>query len=82
MLFCPSHLIRKVVHFIAMALHSFQLSIESFFKKLICTRQRSLVRPEFILLGDGAVALKDTLAPSLWHVRVISAQRNTITLVC
>ena len=39
-------------------------------------------RPEFFLLGDGAIALRDNLAPVPWHVRVNSTSRNTIALVC
>ena len=46
-----------------MTLHSIQLSIESFFKQFIHVRQRGLIRPKFILVGDGAIALGDSLAP-------------------
>ena len=62
-----SHLLRKLTE---MALHSIQLSIESFVKKSICVRQRGLVRPKFILVGDEAIALGDSLAPVPWHLRV------------
>ena len=53
-----------------MALHYFQLSIESFFKKSIYICQRGLVAPEFVLLGDEAIALGDSLAPLPCHIRV------------
>ena len=53
-----------------MALHSFQLPFESYFEMPIYIRQRGLVRPEFLLLGDGAIALRDSLAPVPRHIRV------------
>ena len=53
-----------------MTLRWIQLSIEYFFKKSIYVRQPELVRPEFFLLGDGAIAPTDSLAPVPWHVRV------------
>ena len=78
MLFCRSHLIRKLIHFIKMYLHSFQLSFESFFKTSIYIRQRGLVRPKIFLLGGGAIALRDSLAPVPWHARVNSTSKNTV----
>ena len=35
-----------------------------------------LIRPEFFLLGDRAIALKDSLVLLPWHVRVTSTSRN------
>ena len=52
------------------ALHYIKLSIESFFKKSLYVRQRGLVRPKFFLMGDGAIALEDSLTPLPWHNRV------------
>ena len=68
-----SHLIRNLVqllvpsietavHSVENAVHSFLLSIEYFLKKSIYIRQRGFTRPEFFLLGDGAIALRDSLA--------------------
>ena len=67
-----------------MALHPIQLSIESFSKKSIYVRQRGLVSPKFFLLGDGAIALGDSLAPVPWHIRVNLGAEDTINsaLVC
>ena len=53
-----------------MALHWFQLSIKSFFKKSIYVRQRGLIRLKIILVGDGAIALGNSLDPDPWHLRV------------
>ena len=47
----------------------------------IYIHQRGLVRPEFFLLEDGDIALRDNLAPVPWHVRVTSTSRNTIAQV-
>ena len=60
----------------------FQPSIEAFFKKSINIRQRGLARPDFFLLGDGAIAPLESLAPIPWHVRVTSVPRITDALVC
>ena len=49
------HLVQLPVPSIEAALHYFQLSIKSFFKKLIYIRQRGFTRPEFFLLGDRAI---------------------------
>ena len=53
-----------------MLVHYFQLSVDSFFNKSIYIRHRGLVRPELFLLGDGAIAIRDSRAPVPWHVRV------------
>ena len=58
-----------------------QVVYRVFLQKVDKVRQRGMVRPEFFLLGDGAIALKDSLAPVPWHVRVTSAPRNTIALM-
>ena len=50
----------------------FQLSIEAFFKKSIHVHQRGLARPEFFLLGDGAIALKGGLALLALSLRVMA----------
>ena len=68
------HLIQNVVQLlvpsIEKAVHSFQLSIEPFFTKSIYIRQCGFTRPEFFLLGDGAIALRDSLAILPWQDRV------------
>ena len=51
------------------ALHYFQLSIEAFIKKLVYVRQLGLIRSKLFLPRDGAIALRDSLALLLWHVR-------------
>ena len=67
-MFLPSH--PQANPFIEMAPHSFQLPLESFFKKSIFVPQRLLIRPEFFLPGDEAVVPKDSLALLPWHIRV------------
>ena len=68
-----SHLIRNLVqllvpsietavHSVEKVVHSFLLSIEYFLKESIYIRQRGFTRPELFLLGDGAFALRDSLA--------------------
>ena len=45
-------------------------------------RQRGLARPKFFLLEDGATALRDSLALFPRYVRVTSATRKLVALVC
>ena len=66
----PSQILRKLINFIEMTFHGFQLPFESFFTMPIYIRQRGLVRPGLLLLGNGVIALRDSLAPAPWHVRV------------
>ena len=72
--FCHSYLFHKFVQLllplIETALCYFQLSIEVFFKKSTYVGQCGLVKHEFFLLGDGAIALRESLAPVSWYVRV------------
>ena len=71
--------IEAAVHSIEKAVHFFLLFIERFFKKSIYVRQHGFTRPEFFLVGDGAIALRDSLAFLPWHVRDAS---NSTSLVC
>ena len=52
---------------------------EDFFHHSIYILQCGLARPEFFLLGDGAIVLGDSLALLPWRLRVTSTSR---TLVC
>ena len=56
------NLFQLFVPSIEVAVHSFQLSIESFFTKSIYISLRELARPKFFYLGDEAIALGDCLA--------------------
>ena len=56
------------------------LFIQEFFNHSI--QVRGLIRPKFILLGDGAIVLGDSRAPVPWHVRVDLDVENTSALVC
>ena len=60
---CHSNLVRKLVQFPVRF-------IEGFFNHSIQVRQRGLIGHEFILLGDGAVALGDSRAPVPSHIGV------------
>ena len=53
-------------------------SIESFFKHSVYIRQRGFARPEFFLLGDETIALRDSLALLPWHRRVTSTSRTLV----
>ena len=64
-----------------MALHSIQLSIESFFEKSKYVRQRGLVGPKFILMWDGTIALGDSHARVLCHLRLYLATEVTSVLI-
>ena len=77
------HSVEKAVNsfllFIEPAVHYFLPSIESLFKNSIYIRQSGFTRPELFVLGDGAIADRDSLAFLPWHVRETPALR---TLVC
>ena len=64
-----------------MLVHFLVRFVEEFFNHLIYIRQRGLARPEFLLLGDGAIALRDSLAPIPWHVRVTLDVEDTSVLI-
>ena len=51
-------------------------STESLFKHSLYIRQRGFARLEFFLLGDGAIALRDSLALLSQHLRVPSMSRR------
>ena len=77
-----SHLIRNLVQLLVPSIekdvYSFLLFIEPFFKQSIHIRQRGFTRPEFFLLGDGAIALRDSLALLPWHFRETSVLRTQV----
>ena len=56
---------------------SHPLSCPHFFYLSIYIHQLGLARPEFFLLGDGAIAFGDSLALLPWHVRETSVPRYT-----
>ena len=77
-----SHLIRNLVQLLVPSIektvHYFLLFIEPFFKKFLYFRQRGFTRPEFFLMGDGAIALRDSLALLPWNFRETSVLRTLV----
>ena len=71
-------LVQLLLMLVETALHYFQLSIESFFKKSIQVRQRGLIRLELFLPGDGAIALRDSLVRLPGHVWVTTVRRTLV----
>ena len=52
----------QIIHIFCHLIVSPVTDFEGFFNLPKCIHQRGLARPEFILLGDGAIALGDSLA--------------------
>ena len=77
-----SHLIRNLVQLLVPSIektvHSFLLFIKPFFKKSIYICQRGFTRPELFLLGNGAIALRDSLALLPWHFRETLVLRTLV----
>ena len=59
---------------------SFSCCLSRFsYRRSIHVRQRGFARPEFFLLRDGAIALRDSLALLPWHVRETSVPRTLVS---
>ena len=63
-----------------MALHSIQLSIESFFKQSMYVHQRAMIRPK-LRLRNGVIALAASFPPVPWYVRVNLDVEDTSVLI-
>ena len=77
-LLCLSRLLNKSVKFVVQVLVH---SIESFFKHSIEVRHREFAKPEFILMGNGVIALGDSLVLVPWQLRVSLTPRTTIIVL-
>ena len=80
MLVHRSHFIRSLVQLLVPSIGIAIHSIESFFTNSIYIRQREFTRPECFLLGNGTIALRDSLAILPWHVgESLSAEETSYT---